>query len=101
MDNNLTVVTEPDYWFGRPESVFLLGCDNWTVEQFIKELPGLGDYSLHVGEQDSSLDWIVNTASRSTVVIVSNEYQNKIIPHTKKFYCVAFSLYYSIYLNTI
>ena len=78
MDNNVTVVTEPDYWFGKQESVFLVGCDNWTVEQYIKELPKYGDYSLHIGEQNSKIDWIVNTASRSTVVIGSNEYQNKI-----------------------
>lgn len=79
MDNNVTVVTEPDYWFGKPESVFLVGCDNWTVEQFIKELPMLGKYSLHIGEQDSKLDWVINTASRATVVIVSNEYENKTV----------------------
>ena len=79
MDNNVTVVTEPDYWFGKQESVFLVGCDNWTVEQYIKELPKYGDYSLHIGEQNSKIDWIVNTASRSTVVIVSNEYENKIV----------------------
>ena len=79
MDNNVTVVTEPDYWFGKQESVFLVGCDNWTVEQYIKELPKYGDYSLHIGEQNSKIDWIVNTATRSTVVIVSNEYENKIV----------------------
>lgn len=79
MDNNVTVVTEPDYWFGKQESVFLVGCDNWTVEQYIKELPKYGDYSLHIGEQNSKVDWIVNTATRSSVVIVSNEYENKIV----------------------
>ena len=79
MDNNVTVVTEPDYWFGKPESVFLLGCDNWTVEQFIKELPKFGEYSLHIGENNSKLEWIVNTATRSTVTIVSNEYANKVV----------------------
>ena len=79
MDNNVTVVTEPDYWFGKLESVFLVGCDNWTVEQYIKELPKYGDYSLHIGEQNSKLDWVINTATRSTVVIVSNEYENKIV----------------------
>lgn len=79
MDNNVTVVTEPDYWFGKQESVFLVGCDNWTVEQYIKELPKYGDYSLHIGEQNSKLDWVINTATRSTVVIVSNEYENKIV----------------------
>jgi hypothetical protein len=79
LDNNVTVVTEPDYWFGKQESVFLVGCDNWTVEQYIKELPKYGDYSLHIGEQNSKIDWIVNTATRSTVVIVSNEYENKIV----------------------
>lgn len=79
LDNNVTVVTEPDYWFGKLESVFLVGCDNWTVEQYIKELPKYGDYSLHIGEQNSKLDWVINTATRSTVVIVSNEYENKIV----------------------
>jgi hypothetical protein len=79
LDNNVTVVTEPDYWFGKQESVFLVGCDNWTVEQYIKELPKYGDYSLHIGEQNSKLDWVINTATRSTVVIVSNEYENKIV----------------------
>ena len=79
MDNNVTVVTEPDYWFGKQESVFLVGCDNWTVEQYIKELPKYGDYSLHIGEQNSKLDWVINIATRSTVVIVSNEYENKIV----------------------
>ena len=79
MDNNVTVVTEPDYCFGKLESVFLVGCDNWTVEQYIKELPKYGDYSLHIGEQNSKLDWVINTATRSTVVIVSNEYENKIV----------------------
>jgi len=79
LDNNVTVVTEPDYWFGKQESVFLVGCDNWTVEQYIKELPKYGDYSLHIGEQNSKVDWIVNTATRSSVVIVSNEYENKIV----------------------
>jgi len=79
LDNNVTVVTEPDYWFGKQESIFLVGCDNWTVEQYIKELPKYGDYSLHIGEQNSKIDWIVNTATRSTVVIVSNEYENKIV----------------------
>lgn len=79
MDNNVTVVTEPDYWFGKTESLFLVGCDNWTVEQYIKELPKYGDYSLHVGEQNSKIDWIINTAHRSTAVIVSNEYENKIV----------------------
>ncbi len=79
MDNNVTVVTEPDYWFGKTESLFLVGCDNWTVEQYIKELPKYGDYSLHIGEQNSAVDWIINTAHRSTVTIVSNEYENKIV----------------------
>ena len=79
MDNNVTVVTEPDYWFGKQESVFLVGGDNWTVEQYIKELPKYGDYSLHIGEQNSKLGWVINTATRSTVVIVSNEYENKIV----------------------
>lgn len=79
MDNNVTIVTEPDYWFGKVESVFLVGCDNWTVEQYIKELPKYGDYSLHIGEHNSKVDWIINTAHRSTVTIVSNEYENKIV----------------------
>ena len=81
MDNkpNVTEVTEPDYWFGKPESVFLVGCDNWTVEQYIDQLPLFGSYSLHVGENDSKLDWIINTASRATTVIVSGEYENRIV----------------------
>ena len=78
-DNNVIVVTEPDYWFGKPESVFLLGCDNWTVEQYIKELPKYGEYSLHIGENNSKVDWIINTVHRSTITIVSNEYENKIV----------------------
>jgi len=79
LDNKVVVVTEPDYWFGHPNSVFLLGVDNWTVEQFIKELPLFDNYSLHVGENDSSIDWIVNTAKRAGTTIVSTEYTDKIV----------------------
>ena len=79
MDNKVVVVTEPDYRFGHPNSVFLLGVDDWTVEQFIKELPLFDNYSLHVGENDSSMDWIINTAKRASTTIVSTEYQDKIV----------------------